>query len=744
MIKTIIKNTIYFLIQLIEKYEFRNFNPDDEDLLKKFTNTIFLKNDLYVETDYGQVPVSEINITQPFQRYRLELENGLWFEGADTHILFCEDYSQKMLIDLTINDVILTKQGPSRVKRVSKIYGKTSMFDLTIDTPEMSYYTNDILSHNTVSAAIVILHFVLFNDEKGCMIVANKGKTVKEIIKKIKDIYKLLPFFLKKGVINWNETQIAFENNSRIQTENRTKDPSIGFTIDLLYLDEFAHIPNNYVADYYSAIVPVVSAVENSRIIITSTPKGFNMFYDLLMGAEKDENDPLKNPYKAMRVYWYQVEGRQDTQLRLLDGKLKKYGMAKSTVLRELRDQGITFYKKHKGDDVIDCVKYDSDDEKTHIKSIRQMRVGGLPLPELGVVTNWQEEETKLINGEDRFKQEYDLFFVTGDRLLFDKETMDSLKKREIPFDHIQFPLFDQKLRFPYTSLEFIRDKTLFDKNQTKKYYILMSIDLAEGLAKDFTVINIFRLVMRDKDDIAKHKYESVYDLFKIEQIGLFRNNLYSIREVADIFYLLAFEMFDPEKVKVILEYNTYGAEFLAHLPHVFDDCNDYFSAVFIRTVHSSQQVKVTGQKSPNDYKIGLRLNRDKHLIIDKEFQQSIKKRKIVIHNDINISEINTFAKYETSAGNVSYRAESGHDDVVMSTITLSTVFDTVAYKNMIDMFINNELDVESKKLLESFSDNSKGSSKLNDFVSTYGKVYAPKGPPENIFGLRYPSPRRN
>ena len=198
------------------------------------------------------------------------------------------------------------------------------------------------------------------------------------------------------------------------------------------------------------------------------------------------------------------------------------------------------------------------------------------------------------------------------------------------------------------------------------------------------------------------------------------------------------------ETVKVILEYNTYGAEFLAHLPHVFDDCNDYFSAVFIRTVHSSQQVKVTGQKSPNDYKIGLRLNRDKHLIIDKEFQQSIKKRKIVIHNDINISEINTFAKYETTAGNVSYRAESGHDDVVMSTITLSTVFDTVAYKNMIDMFINNELDVESKKLLESFSDNSKGSSKLNDFVSTYSKVYAPKGPPENIFGLRYPSPRRN
>ncbi len=39
----------------------------------------------------------------------------------------------------------------------------------------------------TVSAAIVLLHFVLFNNDKGVMIVANKGKTVIEIIRKIKD-----------------------------------------------------------------------------------------------------------------------------------------------------------------------------------------------------------------------------------------------------------------------------------------------------------------------------------------------------------------------------------------------------------------------------------------------------------------------------------------------------------------------------------------------------------------------------
>ena len=583
MLKNVIKNIIYFIIQLIERYEFRNFNPNEDDILKKFVNTIFLEKELLVETDYGMVPVTEINITQPFQRYRLELENGLWLEGADTHMIFCKDYESKMLIDITKDDYVLTNKGLSKVKSVKKMYGKASMFDLSINTPEMSYYTNDILSHNTVSAAIVILHFVLFNDDKGCMIVANKGKTVKEIIRKIKDIYKLLPFFLKKGVTNWNETQIAFENNSRIQTENRTKDPSIGFTIDLLYLDEFAHIPDNFIRDYYGAIVPVVSSIENSRIIITSTPMGYNMFWELLTAAELPDEDPNKNPYKAMRVYWNQVEGREDTRIKIMDFKLKKYGLSKSIVLREIREKNeITLYKKHFGDDILDCVKYDVEDEKTYIDNIRKVRINGIPLPEIAVVSNWQEEETKLLGSPEKFDQEYGLHFVTGDRILFNKETIDLLKSKQIPFDFIEFPQFS-KLNMPYESLKFVRNLDIFNPMKAKDYYIVFSIDLSEGLAKDYSVINIFRLVLRDKQEIEKYKYENLYELFKIEQIGLYRSNVYSIREIAHIFYLIAFEIFDPEKVKAVLEMNTYGGEFLAHLPNVFDGDNDYSNSVFLR-----------------------------------------------------------------------------------------------------------------------------------------------------------------
>ena len=707
-----IKKIIYFFIQLIEKYELRNFNPNEEDILKKFVNTIFLDNEILVETDYGFVPVTEINITQPFQRYRLELENGLFLEGADTHIVFCKNYEQKMLIDLSLDDYILTKNGLSRVKNIKKLKGKVSMFDLSIDTPEMSYYTNDILSHNTISAAIVILHFVLFNDDKGVMVVANKGKTVKEIIRKIKDIYKLLPFFLKKGVANWNETQIAFENNSRIQTENRTKEPSIGFTIDLLYLDEFAHIPDNFIRDYYGAIVPVVSSINNSRIIITSTPNGFNMFWELLTAAELPDEDPMKNPYTAMRVFWTQVAGREDTKIKILDYKIKKYNINKSTILREIREKyKLTLHKRSFGDDVIDCVSYNVKEQKTHIDNIRKIRINGIPLPELSIVSNWQEEETKLIGSPEKFDQEYGLHFVTGDKILFNKETLDLLKSNQLPFKFLEFPEFD-RLNLPYESLKFLEDLKIFNPLKAKDYYILISIDLSEGLAKDYSVINIFKLSLRNRDEIKKFKYENLYELFQIEQIGLFRNNLYSIREVAHILYTIAFEIFDPEKLKVVLEYNTYGSELLAHLPNVYDGKNDYSNSVFLRYKHNRED---------NTPKIGLKLTKDKHLIIDKEFQQSVRNRRMILHSDININEISTFSKHETSAGNITYKAESGNDDVVMSTITLSTCFDNVGYKNLVDLFVNNNLQGDVLRYVESITSNS---SNVGGVIGAYSRVY--------------------
>lgn len=706
--KNTLKNIIIFLIQLIEKYEFRNINTDETDPLKKIIDIISINK--FVKTDYGNTPATEIIRTIPLQRYELKLENGDKIECADTHIVYCKDHTPKIITDLTDNDEVITINGLSKVKHVKKLYGKLSMFDLTIDGPEPSYYTNNILSHNTVSAAIVLLHFVLFNNDKGVMIVANKGKTVIEIIRKIKDIYKLLPFFLKKGVLNWNEKSITLENGCRIQSENRTKEPSIGFTIDFLYLDEFAKVPDNIIEAYYGAVVPTVSSINNSKIVITSTPDGFNLFHKLLTDAEREIDDPLRNMYESMRVYWHQVKGRMDVKLFPLSYKLKEYKITIGEILDELKKLKFNMYEKKENNRLYHYIRWSVNDERTSISEIRQLRIKNIPLTDLCVVTNWKEEETKLIGGENMFNQEYDLQFVTGDKMLFDTEQMTRFKQDSEEFKHIQFSKLDRELTLPYNNLKWIKGRPdIFTPEKMKDYHIVAAVDLGEGLGQDYSVLNIFRLMPKPKELIESthRKLSNVYEYFYLEQIGMCRVNNWSLYEFAELFYLVMFELFDSEKAKVVLEYNTYGATFLSELPKIFDGEHNYSTGIFLRYKH---------RKDDKYPKIGMKItggeNEASKKLLIKELQRSVKKQMIKLHNDLNINEITKFTKKETPGGNFTYKCDGGHDDTVMTLVSLSSVFSHVQFKNLIEIYMNN-LSQSEKSIIEKYAYN-KSDEKVN------------------------------
>lgn len=738
MLKNCIKFIIYKIIELIERYEFRNLKLDDENLLKKFLNTLPI-TDTLVETDYGFVPIEEINITTPYQVYELELINGNKLECADTHIVFTTNHEQKCVKDLTTSDFVLCRENyitGVKVKSIKKKKVKLSMCDISIETPEMSYYSNDILSHNTVSAAIVILHFALFNDDKNTMIVANKGTTVIEIIDKIKKIYMLLPFFLKMGVLNWNQKAITFDNGCTIKTEKRTKEPAIGFTIDFLYLDEFAKIPNNIIRPYYTSVVPVVSSVNNSRIVITSTPDGYNLFHELLMGAEKEKGDPTKNPYSALRVYWWQIPGRRDTKLYFNEAKMEKYKITQEEILKFLTEEcKFEMYTAREDEGVIaHKIKFDIDIEETSVNRVRQLRYNNLPLPELCLITNWQEQETMLIGGDDAFKQEYDLQFIAGNKLLFDSVMLEKIKMGTEVFDYVEIPEISKKFKLPYTDLQFIQNKPeLFDIAKAKSYYIVYGIDLGEGLCQDSTVINIFRLMPKTPEDISKnkHKFSTIYDYFKLEQIGVYKNNIYSINENAHLFYLIAFELFESETSKAVLEYNTYGGDFLSNLPNVFDQNNNYSNSIFFRYYHRN------GDKVA---KIGIKVTggEDGKRLLVKEYQQHMKKNNIIVHNDSNIKELFVFTKKETPSGQITYQSESGHDDMVMSVINTSSCFNNKQFKDMVDAYIQYNMDNNTRLLMEGnlreTTDDS-NTPNIDTFSNNYKNIYRNGGGGSGRFG---------
>ncbi len=139
------------------------------------------------------------------------------------------------------------------------------------------------------------------------MIVANLRSSAVEFLDKIKLIYNNLPFWLKTGIKNWNQTGIHFENGCKIKSSARSKTPAIGFQIHFLYITEFAHIPNDIIETYYRAVFPIISSILNSKIIISSTPNGMNLFQKLFTDAEEGKND-----YFPIRMRYDLVPGRDD------------------------------------------------------------------------------------------------------------------------------------------------------------------------------------------------------------------------------------------------------------------------------------------------------------------------------------------------------------------------------------------------------------------------------------------------
>lgn len=589
----------------------------------------------------------------------------------------------------------------------------------------------------TISSSIFILHTILFSNDKNVMIVANVGSTTIEIVDKIKSIYTLLPFFLKPGIKVWNQKSITIENGCRIKTSARSKTPAIGHTIDLLYLDEFAHIPSNIIEKYYAAAYPTVSAVINSKIIITSTPNGMNLFHRLLTDAERPDGDSQKNNYKSIRVYWYQVPGRFVTYIRLNNHRLYEHGLTKEDVFNVCKEN---FGEKTKiemvwNSDLQKDIIYVYNNGQCSDESIKSLTMLDskeryIPIQMLGELTTWKEEAIKDIGGEDAFNQEYGLRFINASKSLLNEAIIDDLlksKKNYIFEEIIEF----SKLKFSYGDLKWVDDDEIFLPIKRNEYKIIISVDLSEGLGQDYSVINIFKIDVKSREiiDSQKNNYKSIVDFFKLEQIGLYRSNIISIKQISELLYLICFDYFNPENVKVVLELNNYGNTLLAEIPHVFDGNNDYGSSIFVRYKHRIDSV---------EEKVGLKIGENKNLLV-KDYQDLMSSKSFGITNEDTIREITTFVKHTTTAGNTRYAADVGNDDCVMSIVNTTSIFSKSEFREMVEEFSSNHLDKEVSNYINLCMNN-------NDFVQgvDYSQLLKLKNQVKNINKFKNSSNRSN
>ena len=162
-------------------------------------------------------------------------------------------------------------------------------------------------SGKTITTAIFMLWYMIFNADKVIRCSSNTGTSSKLLLTKVKEIYERMDFFLKPGIKVWNIESFQFDNKSRMLSTTTTSMAGRGDAIDILYCDEFAFIPPEIQEEFWTSVYPTVSGIENSKIIISSTPNGHELFHKIY-------NDAVRglNSFTAIRVDWWMIPGRDD------------------------------------------------------------------------------------------------------------------------------------------------------------------------------------------------------------------------------------------------------------------------------------------------------------------------------------------------------------------------------------------------------------------------------------------------
>jgi hypothetical protein len=185
-------------------------------------------------------------------------------------------------------------------------------------------------SGKTTSIQLYLLWFILFSEHKKCAILAHKGRAARKILRDIKKSYEYLPKFLQQGIKVWNASYIELENGCSIIADTTSKSGLSGDSINVLYIDEVALIPQNLFWDFYDSNFPTLSSFENSKIFLSSTAKGLNHWYKLWTDAIQG-----RNGYNSIRVKWQEVPGRTE--------EWKQNEIAKTSLISFNQEQECSF-----------------------------------------------------------------------------------------------------------------------------------------------------------------------------------------------------------------------------------------------------------------------------------------------------------------------------------------------------------------------------------------------------------------
>ena len=331
---------------------------------------------------------------------------------------------------------VMTPEGLKRIK----LRDYQVKYLRHLESNRFSIYLAARQSGKSVVTAIYCLWKILFNVDKQGLILSKSGAAGVDLLKKIKDMFLNLPYYLKPGIYKWNQTSIAFDNNSTIGTEAFSQTAGLGKTINFLILDEFAWCPPNETELFYMNIIPTITTMPDSNVCIMSTQNGFNFFHTIWVGA--NETGKKWNGYAPFKTDWYEVPN---------------YNM-----------------EKH-------C--WEKRDEAWKQKMIGVL--GGEANFYYQYGTNFSASDKCIIH-----------------RVKLSELHNDEIKFLNIPdLQKYYIDNYNTELYLPISILhpEALYFDPTFDLNELKTGYFIVLCDLAEGCGGDYTTFNIIQLIDKDR-----------------------------------------------------------------------------------------------------------------------------------------------------------------------------------------------------------------------------------------------------
>lgn len=483
----------------------------------------------------------------------------------------------------------------------------------------------------TTTISAFFAWYLCFHTDRNMLILANKQATTTEIVSKVVNVFRGLPFFLKPGIKKIGALGLSLDNGCMLTSQATTKTAAIGFTIHVLYIDEFAHINQKLARSFWRSVYPTLSSSRVSQCIISSTPDGVdNLFFEIWDKANKGQNS-----FVWKRVDYWEVPGHDDA---------------------------------------------------------------------------WAEK-IKADFGEEEFAQEFELSFDRKSNLLLTGSDLAWIRRihKKYKYHELEKSKIDEII---YRDL--IKWHPDFDPNgdlDPKLVRFVFSNDIAEGKEEeeegkdnDFNVTTLWIVEPKSVSKIRKLRKDEriIKNLFRMRQIGLFRDNIGDEEVMAKVNRAIAFEQFPKETFKWVIEMNFNGK---AYLNKLMED-EEFSEDMVMRSHHAAP---VPGEKAPRK-KAGFKTTSNKEYFC-KLGKKLISQRTIIPNEKETLAEFGAFGKVKNT-----YKGIAKHDDIAMSSLNLSRLYEEPEYSDWLYDFLTEMPESPLKKyMMEIIQEPAESSTEMND-----------------------------